>query len=178
MRSGGIPVRRFWHVLVVYAQIEPPSLPPAPSVSADEPGGFGTLGITYTLPPMSSAVVGSISHSSATEVLSARPVLTLLATLKAKHEEYTRLSPNSDAGPTMAWVADLLASAVAEGRTGAVRLSIVDAARLYGRPLSSVRWACKRHGTDIGAVKASGAWTVDRAKFSAYCSTLKARSAA
>ena len=124
-----------------------------------------------------SPIVGSITHarpSAGVEVLAAAPLLDLVARLKAKRDEFQRLSPNSDAGPTMEWVAGLLEDAIKAGRSSTVRLAIADAARLYGRPLSSVRWKCKYHADDLGAIKASGAWTVDRRKFSAWCATRSA----
>lgn len=126
------------------------------------------------------SIIGSISQAGGlgTDVLAAAPLLELVAQLKAKRDEFARLSPNSDAAPTLAWVAGLLEEAIEAGLTNAVRLTIADAARLYGRALSSVRWECKRHANEIGAIKSDGAWTVDRVKFAAYCSTLKVRSAA
>ena len=121
---------------------------------------------------MSASVAGSIAPASdltsAGEVIAAAPLVQLLREMKAKREQYRVEAPFSDAGPTLERAVSSLEAALKAASGAAVRLTVRDAARLYGMPESSVRWLCVNRQDAVKAVKHKGSWTVGRLEFDQF----------
>jgi hypothetical protein len=105
---------------------------------------------------------------SAPGLVAEAPIAQLVDSLQSQLTSLETLAPSSDAVPTLRRVLDQLGSAIQEGRSVAVFLTVEHVARLSGRPVSTVRRICSQAGTRAGAMKVQGAWMINWTVFQQY----------
>ena len=103
--------------------------------------------------------------SENTPLLAPGPLVSLLERLSKDLSVLERTVPSNDATTLLREFEKSLNTAIEEASQQGAFVSIEQLHKLTGRPESTLRRLCSRHGEIIGAWKISNAWTVDRRKF-------------
>lgn len=116
------------------------------------------------VPPLRAASPGQT-------LITAHPVVQLRDRLIERYTTLARFAPNSDAVATLRECVSELDQALVAGHDTNVFVSVDEAARLFGRPRSTISYICRTKGRLVGAKKVEGVWVIDRHAMTRYFTT-------
>lgn len=112
--------------------------------------------------------LAKLATLGAPTLIVAGPTLALAHQWASELGVLRRRSPGSDAVMTLTNCLRELAEAIGAARDTRLHLTVADAHRTSGIPISTLRWLCKHKPALVGAQKHEGAWYLERVLFDRY----------